>query len=308
MNCGCSVQDATVAVASCTLRYNGWMRMPLLFLFAILTLFPNQSFACAPTVTVFPDKVVQGEPVRVTIENVAGKASVRKILFDGKPVGVFLYQGKPAAFIGIGLNKRPADYKLVVTLANGNKLEKIIAVGEREKVEAPLGIPEKLGGNTPAAAKKVISTLAQENLSIYSARTIPKQLWSGSFHFPISSPVITDNYGYDRQTVGYVITHKGTDFRAKEGTPVVAMNRGIVRLGRTYQVYGDTVIIDHGLGLHTLYMHLSKIKVNEGELVKRGQLVGFSGSTGYAESPHLHVSVWVDKVSIDPMKFMALFQ
>jgi len=57
-----------------------------------------------------------------------------------------------------------------------------------------------------------------------------------------------------------------------------------------------------------LYMHLSKIKVNEGELVKRGQLVGFSGSTGYAESPHLHVSVWVDKVSIDPMKFMALFQ
>ncbi|MDO8482256.1 MAG: M23 family metallopeptidase [bacterium] len=278
------------------------------FLLILVFVFPVLGFGAAPSVSVFPDTVIQGEPLRIAVENVSGAAAVRKILFDGKSVGVFLYQGKPAAFIGIDLNKKAGDYKLVVTLADGTKLEKIITVGKRPKVEAPLGIPEKLGGNTPAAAKKVVSTLAQENLSIYSARTIPKQLWSGSFNFPISNPVITDDYGYSRQTVGYVITHKGTDFRAKEGTPVVAMNRGIVRLGRKYQVYGETVIIDHGFGLHTVYMHFSKIKVNEGELVKQGQVIGLSGQTGYAGGPHLHVSVWIDKVSINPMKFMELFR
>lgn len=275
----------------------------------LIFIFPAGTvFAFMPTVAVFPEAVIQGEPLRVTVENVSGTAAVRKISFDGKPLGVFSYQGKPAVFIGIDLNKKPGNYKLVVTLADGSTLEKIITVSRRPKVEAPLGIPPKLGGNTPEAAKKVVSTLAQENRSIYSARTIPKQLWSGSFQFPISNPVITDDYGYSRQTVGYVITHKGTDFRAKEGTPVVAMNRGIVRLGRTYQVYGDTVIIDHGFGLHTVYMHFSKIKVNEGELVKKGQVIGLSGQTGYAGGPHLHLSVWLDKVSIDPMKFTELFK
>jgi len=285
--------------------YNERMQKVLLI---FTFLFPVYVLAAAPAITVFPETIIQGEPVKVVIENVSGMAAVRKIIFDGKPVGVFSYQGKPSAFIGVDLNKKVGDYKLVVTLSDGSKLEKIITVGKRPKVEVPLGIPEKLGGNTPAAAKRVVSTLAQENLSIYSARTIPKQLWIDRFNFPISNPVITDDYGYSRQTVGYVITHKGTDFRAKEGTPVVAMNRGIVRLGRAYQVYGDTVIIDHGFGLHTVYMHLSKIKVNEGELVKQGQVIGLSGQTGYAGGPHLHLSVWIDKVSIDPMKFMELFR
>jgi murein DD-endopeptidase MepM/ murein hydrolase activator NlpD len=264
-------------------------------------------FAVAPTITVYPEKVIQGEPIKVTIENVTDIASVRKILFDNETAGVFSYQNEPTAFIGIDLNKKIGEHIVVVTFSDGTVLEKTISVVKRDKIEAPLGIPEKLGGNTPEAAKQVVSSLAKENQSIYSVRAFARALWADSFKFPIPNPIVTDAYGYSRETVGQSITHKGTDFRAKEGTSVKAMNRGIVRLARTYQIYGKTVIIDHGLGLFTVYMHLSKIKVNEGELVKQGQLIGLSGETGYAESPHLHISVWVGRISIDPMKFMALF-
>jgi murein DD-endopeptidase MepM/ murein hydrolase activator NlpD len=107
--------------------------------------------------------------------------------------------------------------------------------------------------------------------------------------------------------VGYSITHKGTDFRAVEGTPVLAMNRGVVRLVQEGRNYGKTVIIDHGLGLQTFYMHLSKINVKVGELVLSGQIIGLSGMTGYAEAAHLHTTVRIGEVSIDPVRFLGLF-
>ncbi len=276
-------------------------------LFLIL-LFPLGAAAItAPSVTIFPDTVIQGEPMRVTVESVSSAVAVKKISFDGKAVPIFSYQGKPTAFIGIDLNKNPTDYKVVVTLTDGTKFEKTILVGDREKIKVRFDIPEKLGGNTSVAAGKLLRMLGTENRSIYSVRTIPKQLWTNDFRFPILNPLVTDPYGYSRQTVGHSLPHKGTDFRAKEGTVVLAMNRGIIRLARTYRVYGKTLIIDHGLGLFTLYMHLSKINVNEGELVKQGQVVGLSGSTGYVLSSHLHVSVWLDKVSVDPVRFLELF-
>lgn len=264
------------------------------------------AFAFSPSLEIYPDKVIQGEPVMIVVEGVAGLSDVKKISFDGNALGLFLFKNKPSAFVGIDLNKKPGEYILAVKFSDGSVVKKAISIGKREKIEAPLGIPEKLGGNTPTAAKQVVSNLSKENALIYSVRTFPKTLWSDAFVFPISNPIITDDYGYSRQTVGQSITHKGTDFRAKEGAVVGAMNRGIVRFARTLTVYGKTVIIDHGQGLFTIYMHLSKIKVNEGELVKKGQMIGLSGKTGYAESPHLHVSVWIDKVSIDPIKFFGL--
>ncbi len=278
------------------------------FLFLFVFLFPILTFATAPAVTVFPDTVMQGEPVMIVIENVSDMSAVSKIYFDGKIADLFWYQGKPTALIGIDLNKKPGNYKVVVNLADGSTISKIISVDDRPRVSAPLGIPEKLGGNTPVAVRHVVNTLWLENRAIYSVRTFPRALWTGKFIIPVPNHYVTDTYGYSRQTGGQSITHKGTDFRATTGTPVVAMNRGIVRLARTYQIYGKTIIVDHGGGLMTLYMHLSKILVNEGELVKQDQIIARSGQTGYAEGPHLHVSVWIDKVSVDPMRFMALFK
>ena len=84
--------------------------------------------------------------------------------------------------------------------------------------------------------------------------------------------------------------HLGLDFRVPTGTPVAAMNDGTVLLARPLYFEGNFVVIDHGQGLLTLYLHLSEFKVKEGDQVKRGQVIALSGGTGRATGPHLHVS------------------
>ncbi|MDP2641908.1 MAG: M23 family metallopeptidase, partial [bacterium] len=156
--------------------------------------------------------------------------------------------------------------------------------------------------------KTLINTLVQEGAIINSIPTANTVLWSGEFRLPIDEPItITDTYGYSRLTGASSISHKGTDFRASLGTPVFAMNSGTIRFTDFLRNYGNTIVIDHGLGLQTIYMHLSEINVETGDEVKRGDLIGKSGDTGYVLGPHLHLSIKIGGISIDPERFMALF-
>ncbi len=260
-----------------------------------------------PTITIFPKEIFQGDPVRITIANVLEANNISGIYLENQPLNMFPYEGRVIALTGIDIKKSPGTYKVKVTFYTGVKIEKEFEVKAREKIETTFSIPEKLGGNTPLAAAKLMSSLSLENARLLSARTFPRTLWTSKFIFPVSNPVVTDSYGYSRRTVGQSILHKGTDFKAPLRTPVYAINRGIIRIARVGASYGKTILVDHGLGLSSIYLHLSKIKVNEGELVKKGQLIAYSGDTGYAEAPHLHLSVWIKGVAIDPMKFMSLF-
>jgi len=249
--------------------------------------------------------VLQGDPILLDLRT---NSTVRSATWHDETVPAFAYQGTQHVLLGADLRLAPGTYSFRATLSDRTTLAQDITVANREMYKAPLGIPEKLGGNTTSSAQKLVSTLAAENASLVGLRTFARALWSKPFRVPLNTDiVVTDPYGYSRQTVDQTITHKGTDFRAEIGTRVRAMNRGIVRLVRTYRNYGKTIVVDHGLGVQTLYMHLSKINVNVGELVERGQVIGLSGQTGYAESPHLHVSVRINEVSIDPVKFLALF-
>jgi murein DD-endopeptidase MepM/ murein hydrolase activator NlpD len=85
------------------------------------------------------------------------------------------------------------------------------------------------------------------------------------------------------------------------------MNRGIVRIVKKSKIYGNMVVIDHGLGLMTFYMHLSKSQVKVGQIVEQGKIIGLSGQTGYSLGPHLHLTVRLNNTSIDPVKFMDFF-
>ena len=266
---------------------------------------PSLSFA-APAVKITPETPLQGEPVMIEI---ATPNPLAEATFDGEPLRTVPYDGGRRIFIGIDLSKKPGNYSLRLVFPGGETVERTITVIAREKIEAPLGIPEKLGGNTPASQAALVATLAEENALLFSIRTGARAFWSKPFLLPLRAKiVITDSYGYTRQTGAYSIAHKGTDLRAEEGTRVRAMNRGVVRLARTFRNYGKTVVVDHGLGLQTFYMHLSRINVATGELVVPGQVLGLSGQTGYAESPHLHLTVRLNGTSIDPMKFLEFFK
>ncbi len=233
---------------------------------------------------------------------------VKKITFDGKAVPVFIYQNTPTALVGVDLNKKPGVYKLTLTLSSGKIITKNVTVSARLKIIQPLGIPEKLGGDTLQSQNNMVTTLVAENATLANIKTASTTLWTKKFIPPLKNIFITDPYGYSRQTGAYSIPHKGVDYKAKVGTEVMAINRGVVRVVHSYTDYGNTVVIDHGFGVMSFYLHLSKMNVKVGDVVSQGQMVGLSGETGYVLGPHLHLSVRIGNVSIDPVKFLELFK
>lgn len=251
-----------------------------------------------------PAEPIQGEPVIISI---LGTSSVSSISFNKKNLGTFSYQGNPSALVGLDLRVETGEYPVTAILPDGSILSKNLKVGKRTIVQAPLGIPDKLGGDTPEAEKELINTLAQEGAIINAIPVSSAQFWKSNFRLPINPPItITDVYGYSRLTGASTIAHKGTDFRAATGTPVYIMSDGLVRYVGFMRNYGNVIAVDHGTGILTIYMHLSEVLVKEGDWLSKGALIARSGETGYVLGPHLHLTVRINGVSVDPLKFMEL--
>ncbi|MFA0732232.1 MAG: hypothetical protein LKKZDAJK_003006 [Candidatus Fervidibacter sp.] len=122
-----------------------------------------------------------------------------------------------------------------------------------------------------------------------SPRPIPA--WQGPFLRPVSGPIVS-GFGYRRHPIlGGVRFHCGVDIAAPYGTPIRAAADGVVVFAGWRRAYGNTVIIDHGNGLATLYAHCSELLVSEGVVVRQGQIIARVGSTGLATGPHLHFEV-----------------
>lgn len=138
------------------------------------------------------------------------------------------------------------------------------------------------------------------------AASAPEPLWSGDFRAPVTAPP-TDSFGTRRVFNGTLASvHKGMDFRAPMGTPVRAGNSGVVVLAAPLYYEGNCVVIDHGLGLFTISMHLSRIDVHEGQRVSLGERIGLSGATGRVTGPHLHWAVRWEDAYLDPAKLLRL--
>ena len=133
---------------------------------------------------------------------------------------------------------------------------------------------------------------AEETKRTLAAKTQPRPLWEGAFVQPRNTKVFsnfaeTRTYRYHGQDVDTQI-HYGYDLAAVQHGPVPAANSGIVVFAGPLSIYGNAVVVDHGLGLQTLYGHLSSIEVKEGDQVTKEQELGRSGSTGLALGDHLH--------------------
>jgi murein DD-endopeptidase MepM/ murein hydrolase activator NlpD len=100
--------------------------------------------------------------------------------------------------------------------------------------------------------------------------------------------------------------HMGIDQRAAEGTPVLAVAAGVVKIVQPFNVLGGTVAIDHGQGLETMYLHMSKLNVEAGARVKKSEVIGYVGATGRANGPHLHWVVYVNGVAVNPQQWVTL--
>jgi murein DD-endopeptidase MepM/ murein hydrolase activator NlpD len=122
--------------------------------------------------------------------------------------------------------------------------------------------------------------------------------------WPVNGTV-TSGYGYRIHPIlGKRILHTGIDIAAASGTSIWAADGGTVIYATWVSGYGNTVAIDHGGGISTLYAHQSSMAVSYGQKVKKGQVVGYVGSTGYSTGPHLHFEVRVNGTPVDPMGYL----
>ncbi len=148
---------------------------------------------------------------------------------------------------------------------------------------------------------------AEEEKTRIGARTADTPLWEGAFTQPRNTKVFsnfaeTRTYVYQGRTVDTQV-HVGFDLASTKQSPVPAANAGQVAFAGPLTIYGNAVIVDHGLGLQTLYAHLSSIDVKVGDKVTKGQELGRSGTSGLAVGDHLHFEVLVSGVSVTPIEW-----
>jgi murein DD-endopeptidase MepM/ murein hydrolase activator NlpD len=141
----------------------------------------------------------------------------------------------------------------------------------------------------------------QEAMKIYNSSS-PKLNWDENFIYPLNSK-ITSAFGTKRVYNGELKSyHGGTDFQAKDNTPIIASNSGIVKISENRFYSGNSIVIDHGQGVYSCYFHLNSMNFKIGDFIKKGQILGLSGSTGRITGPHLHFTFRINSLQVDPLQ------
>ena len=224
----------------------------------------------------------------------------RRVEFDGK---------RRTILLGIDLSARAQAYFLEFTIerrdGSRESFFRKLSVGPREFPSTRLTVAPGMAKAPPEEAERIEreAALVASVLSVVS----PEWLGTGSFATPLPEGEPFPNFGQRRLYNNAVASiHSGVDISAPAGTPARAANSGRVVLAANLYYSGNTVIIDHGLGVFTYYGHFSKILVKRGQPVKKGEVIAKVGSTGRSTGPHLHWSVRVLDSRVDPFSLAAL--
>ena len=262
------------------------------------------------SVRLTPESLSNGAPFLITVA-LYDKASAVTGNWQGHPVAFFANTGHRTwfALAGVDVEVHPGNYPLTIdaTLKGGTHrtLHQDVNIEEAPYDKVPLSVPDKFVEPSAADLKKIAADKVVKEKAF--ANSAAKPVWSGNFHPPLRLAPESDSFGNQRIFNGKLASvHRGLDYQAKMRTPVVAINSGRVVLARPLYYEGGCVIIDHGLGLMSIYMHLSKIKVSVGKKVRRGQIIALSGASGRATGPHLHLGVLWDGSYVDPAKLLQI--
>ena len=252
-------------------------------------------------------ELYQGDTLMITVRNVPEGEKVTG-QFNGKSFNFFSTESKEKwiALLGIDAKKVPGEYSLSVFLSDKLKKEETITVKKSDFFVTKIVITPELE-EKDLTASNISNTIAtKDGVIIYEVlvKYHPTAYFNQSFIYPLDEIINVGAFGNIRKDGDITIQHLGVDLDAIEGMPIYAINNGKVALVKELTVYGNTIIIDHGLGIYSLYLHLSEFKVSEGEMIEKGQLIGLVGNTGWSLGPHLHLSIKVDGASVDPLKFI----
>lgn len=266
------------------------------------TLTPTPEPTRAPaTIALMPEEVGRGETLLITVQ--AAGATGGSVLVGGEVFPLVVDSDVLFAVVGVPLNAAlgPAAVNATTVDASGGELDSLAASYEVVVVDRPVDYltltAEEASVLTPEAAAEERRMRAEQFAEFDRERR-----WAGLFRLPVEG-IFTTQFGSGRSTNGGPVGnfHSGTDIAAGLGTTITAPAPGRVAWVGAMPIRGNTVILDHGAGVRTGYHHLDEARVEVGQLVEAGVVIGLMGSTGLSTGPHLHWEMTIYGVNVDPM-------
>jgi len=274
------------------------MKQLLSLFFAFGIILPTQ----AAELRLLTPSVRQGQTIIAIFDQ-----KPQQLIIDNKLAETFLYQNSYRAVIPTSRTIPLGTHTLAATFPNGILKNTFITITPAFKKMIILPVPPKLE-QTP---KQLVQNLTTTNTAIKKQVALVSRntFFSTGFGLPLyDNRKISSRFGEIRKTGNEQITHLGTDFDAKKGVAVAAINAGVVIASYLDPIYGNSVFIDHGQGIYSLYLHLDKRMVGKEQKVEKGQKIGTVGETGLASAPHLHLSIKINGISVDPIQFVNSFR
>jgi murein DD-endopeptidase MepM/ murein hydrolase activator NlpD len=278
-------------------------------LLLLLLYLPVASAQKVPGISWSPAHLESGSPVLFKIELNQPATELHGTWLKHALVFTKAHDGSTwFALAGIDVEQAPGTYALQLT-GTGTSGPEIHASQDltvlpgRYKTTT-LHVEQKYVEPDAATQQRIAADKAIKDAAF--ARVISRPLWAGNFRSPVRFTA-TDSFGTRRMFNGELASiHRGTDFHAPSGTPVLAANDGEVIIAQGMFYEGNLVVIDHGQQFSTMYMHLSKIEVKVGDRVSKGQRIGLSGATGRVTGPHLHLSARWQGMYVDPVVLLGM--
>ncbi len=261
------------------------------------------------TCDIIPDRLAPGDAAFVCVEP-ADEIASASVTWCGMTVDLqpLADSNKLAAFISADLSARPGDTPATIryTTRSGQTQSATvdIAIVSRDFPVQRLSLPESKVTLSPENLKRHKKEKAAVSKAFSQAAR--RKLWKNGFHRPVPGPVSTP-FGVRRILNGKPRNpHSGVDFKSAAGDPVRALSAGSVILTGNHFFAGNSVYVDHGMGIVSMYFHLSEIAVTAGQSVASGEIIGRVGSTGRSTGPHLHFGIRIHNRKADPLSFLSI--
>jgi len=243
-----------------------------------------------------PQKPTQGEVIKVTSDT----ASAARL--NGRTITLFPQQDGPAlGLMPVPTLAEPGKYQLDFLDQNGavlhsTEIEVEDAYYRRENISI-----------APSISKLKPSPGEQATVSKFRETVSSERYWKEPFEAPLPG-CVTSPFGSTRLHNGKLTGdfHAGVDQRGAAGTPIHPITPGVVKIVQKWNLRGGTVAIDHGQGVETIYLHMSAFQAKVGQQVGPGDVIGYVGETGRANGPHLHWTIYVNGVPVNPGQWMKL--
>lgn len=255
------------------------------------------------TLLLRPSPFVEGQTAAISLTTTETATILATFLGTTLPVTSDALGTTHTMLFGIPMFTEAGNYPLSITVQGitaRTTLDITIAVINGGYLTTDITLsPDQEALLAPAVEEYEIQTL--KNLT---SQITPTKYYEGAFGLPAAA-AMNAPFGTRRSYNGGAVSryHNGADFAVAPGNPIFAAANGRVVLTDALNIRGNTVVIDHGWGVYTLYAHLTSINVSLGDTISVGQTIGISGSTGRVTGPHLHWEVWVDGISVDPMQW-----